>query len=314
METRKLGQTGVEVSALCLGAMYFGSRNDKETSYRILDAYIGAGGTFIDSANIYAFWIAGCHGGESETLLGEWMREHNNRSKLFLASKVGFGYEDVPKALTAKLIEDECNKSLKRMNIDTIDLFYGHVDDRNTPLEETMQAFDRLVKAGKVRYVGASNYLAWRLEQARLITEMKGWAQFCCVQQRYTYLRLRPGKSVAPQEMVNDDLLDYCKSTGLTLLPYSVLEGGAYVQKDAPLAPNYAYSDNEKRLEVLRAVAGETNSTVNQVIVAWMLHNSPLNIPLVAASTTERIQENLGALNLKLSADQMERLNTAGLN
>jgi aryl-alcohol dehydrogenase-like predicted oxidoreductase len=314
METRKLGHTGVEVSALCLGAMYFGTRNDKETSYRLLDTYIESGGTFIDTANIYAFWISGFRGGESEIVLGEWMRDRNNRSKLFIASKVGFGYGDVPKALNAKVIEEECNKSLKRMNIDTIDLYYGHVDDRNTPLEETMEAFDRLVKAGKVRYVGASNYLAWRLEQARLISEMKGWAQFCCVQQRYTYLRLRPGKSVSPQEMVNDDLLDYCKSTGLPLLPYSVLEGGAYVQKDAPLADNYAYSDNKKRIEVLWAVAGETNATVNQVILAWMLQSSPLIMPLVAASTTERLRENLGALNLKLSADQMERLNTAGLS
>jgi len=165
LKTQVLGQTGVEVSSLCLGAMYFGSRNDEATSYRILDQYVAAGGSFIDTANIYAMWVQGYHGGESETLLGKWMQERRNRQHMFIASKVGFNYQDVPISLSARWIEEECNKSLRRMNIETIDLYYAHCDDRETPLEETLEAFNRLVKAGKVRFIGASNYLACRGQQ-----------------------------------------------------------------------------------------------------------------------------------------------------
>jgi aryl-alcohol dehydrogenase-like predicted oxidoreductase len=314
MQTQKLGSTGVEVSALCLGAMFFGSRNDSATSYRILDAYVDAGGSFIDTANIYAFWVKGYHGGESESMLGDWMRERGNRSRLFVASKVGFGYPGVEVGLRARQIEEECEKSLRRMNIETMDLYYTHVDDRNTPLEETMQALDRLVKAGKVRFVGASNYLAWRLEQARWLSQINGWAEFCCIQQRYTYLRMKPGTSFAPQVMANEDLLDYCQNTGMTLLAYSVLLAGAYTRPDRAIPDQHAFEDTTKRLDVLRAVADETGATVNQVILRWMLQSSPVILPLIAASNEAQLQDNLGALNLQLSDEQMERLDTAGMN
>jgi aryl-alcohol dehydrogenase-like predicted oxidoreductase len=309
MDKLKLGQTGVEVSALCLGAMYFGTRNDAETSQAILDAYVEAGGSFIDTANIYAFWVGGFRGGESETVLGEWMRARNNRPDLFIASKVGFAYGDVGMGLRARQIEEECNKSLRRMNIDTIDLYYAHVDDRDTPLEETMQAFDRLVKAGKVRFIGASNYLPWRLEQARWISQVNGWAQFCCIQQRYTYLPLRPGTSFSPQVTANEELLDYCKNSGMTLLAYSVLLGGAYTRPDRAIPEQLSGPDNEQRLATLRAIAEETGATANQVILKWMLQSSPAVIPLIAASSNEQLQENLGALEIQLSPDQMDRLN-----
>jgi aryl-alcohol dehydrogenase-like predicted oxidoreductase len=310
MKTQQLGKTGVEVSSLCLGAMYFGSKNDEATSYRVLDAYLDAGGTFIDTANIYAWWVDGYKGGESETLLGKWMQERGNRDKLFIASKVGFGYGDVPKRLRASDIVSECDKSLRQMQIDTIDLFYAHVDDRTTPLEETMQAFDQLVKAGKVRYIGASNYLAWRLEQARWTSQVNDWAQFCCIQQHYTYLRLRPGMNVEPQVMVNDDLLDYVNASGMTLLAYSVLQSGAYTRPERALRPELRMGDNDKRLETLRQVADESGATINQVILKWMLNRSV--IPLIAASSEAQLAENIGALDVNLSAEQMERLNTAG--
>jgi aryl-alcohol dehydrogenase-like predicted oxidoreductase len=122
MQTQSLGNTGVQVSSLCLGAMYFGTRNDVTTSHRILDMYVDAGGTFIDTANIYSHWVSGFKGGESETLLGAWMKQHGNRDKLFIASKVGFGYPGVPVGLRAHQIEEECNKSLQKLGIDTIDL------------------------------------------------------------------------------------------------------------------------------------------------------------------------------------------------
>lgn len=311
MKTFPLSSTGIEVSALCLGAMYFGSRNNKATSYRMLDQYIDAGGTFIDTANIYAYWIEGFAGGESETLLGEWLRERGNRSKLFIATKVGFEYPGVERTLKAKVIEAECEKSLKRLGTDTIDLYYAHKDDRNTPLDETLEAFNRLVQAGKVRYIGASNYLAWRLEEARWISQTKGWVDFCCVQQRYTYYHPKPGASFDPQTAVNGDLLDYSRQRKMTILAYSVLLGGAYNRKDRPVSEQYISAENDARYETLRVIAAETGATLNQVILAWMLHHDPPVIPLIAASTDEQMAENLGALAVRLSPEQMQRLNQA---
>lgn len=312
MRTISLGKSGVNVSVCCLGAMYFGSRSDKKSSWQLLDQYVEAGGTFIDTANIYARWIPGFAGGESETLIGEWMRERKNREQLFIASKVGFEYPGVERGLPAWRIEEECNKSLKRLGIDTIDLYYAHVDDRQTPQEESLKAFDRLVQAGKVRLIGASNFLAWRLEEARWISRTQNFAEYCCIQQRYTYLRPHPGASFDPQIAANDDLLDYCRARGITMLAYSPLLGGAYSRTDREIPPQYAGTDTENRLTELKTVADDVGATVNQVVLAWMLHSDPPVIPLIAASTKAHMQENLDTLNVTLSADQMESLNNAG--
>ena len=312
METRPLGHTGVDVSALCLGAMYLGSREGKDVSYSLLDQYLAAGGSFIDTANIYAHWVPGGKGGESEILLGQWLKERSNRQKIFLASKVGFNYSEQESGLTARQIEVEAEKSLRRLGVDTIDLYYAHCDDRNTPLEEVMEAFNRLVQAGKVRFIGASNYLAWRLEKAYWVSEMNGWAKFCCIQQRHTYLRPRPGTTFEPQIAANDDLLDLCRSEGVTLLAYSGLLSGAYTREDRPVPEEYRGPDTDARLAALRAVAKETGFSPNQVILAWMMQSDPAVLPLIAASTGAQLQENIDALNLQLTTDQLARLSEAG--
>lgn len=312
MRTVPLGLSGVEVSVFCLGAMYFGTRNDLTSSYRLLDQYVDAGGSFIDTANIYAWWVPGFRGGESEELLGGWLRARGNRSRIFLATKVGFQYEGVERGLRADQIAAECDKSLRRLGIETIDLYYAHVDDRQTPLEETLAAFERLVRAGKVRYIGASNYLAWRLEEARAISRAHGWPEFCCIQQRYSYLRPKPGARFDPQIAANDDLLDYCRVRGLTLLAYSPLLGGAYTRADRSFGAQYQSPDADARLAALDAVAAEVGATRNQVVLAWMIHSQPCVIPVMAASTPEQMAENLGALEVRLSAEQMARLNEAG--
>jgi aryl-alcohol dehydrogenase-like predicted oxidoreductase len=185
------------------------------------------------------------------------------------------------------------------------------VDDRITPLEETMEAFDRLVKAGKVRYIGASNFLAWRLEKARSVSQANNWAQYCCIQQRYSYLRPKPGASFGAQIAANDDLLDYCRSENVTLLAYSPLLNGAYTRPDRDYQEQYIGPDSDARLATLRAVAEETGATANQIVYAWMMHSDPPVIPLMAASTDEQMKENLGALDITLSAEQMEKLNKA---
>ncbi len=313
MNTVPLGRSGVNVSALCLGAMYFGSSTDKETSWQLLDQYTEAGGSFIDTANIYARWVPGCSGGESETLLGEWMRERKNREQLFIASKVGFEYPGVERGLPAWRIEEECDKSLKRLGIDTIDLYYAHVDDRQTSQEETLEAFNKLVSSGKVRLIGGSNFLAWRLEEVAWISRTRNWAEYCCVQQRHTYFRPRPGAKFAPQVAANDDLFDYGRNRDITILAYSPLLKGAYSRADREIQSQYVGTDTDARVAVLKSVAGETGATVNQVVLAWMLHSDPPVIPLIAASTSQQMQENLDALGVTLSTEQMERLNTAGV-
>ncbi len=305
-----LGTSGEKVSALCLGAMYLGTRNDAASSFALLDQYVEAGGSFIDTANIYAHWVPGFQGGESETVLGQWMRERGNRQNLFIASKVGFNYPGVGRGLSARQILTECDRSLQRMGIETFDLYYAHVDDHQTPLEETLEAFDRLVQTGKVRYIGASNFLAWRLEKARWTSRTNGWAEYCCIQQRYSYLRGKRGSSFDPQLEASDELVQYCRAERVTLLAYSALLGGTYTRPERDPGEQYHGPDSEARLAELRAVAAETGATANQVVLAWMLAQGVL--PLIAGSTHEQLAENIGALEVRLSDGQVARLNAAG--
>ena len=312
MKTVPLGKSGVDVSIYSLGAMYFGSRNDRATSYRMLDRYVDAGGSFIDTANIYAWWVEGFRGGESETLMGEWLAERGHRNRLFIASKVGFQYDDVTRGLTAAQIETECNKSLRRLGVDTIDLYYAHVDDRNTPQEETLAAFDRLVRAGKVRFIGASNFLAWRLAQAHALSEQHGWPDYVCLQQRHTSLRPKPGANFDPQLSLTEELVDYCRNNQVTLLAYSSLLSGAYQRADRPVPDEYRGPDADARLAALRSVAAAHGVTPNQVILAWLVQHQPPILPVMAASTDAQMAENLAALELVLTQDELEMLDKAG--
>lgn len=166
MKKVALGDTGTSVSELCLGAMHLGSNTPGDVSVQILDAYAERGGAFLDTANIYNRDAPNCCGGESETLIGKWMNDRGNRGRLFIATKVGMVYPGQQAGLRAGQIEQECNKSLKRLDTDVIDLYYAHADDRDTPLHETLAAFDRLVATGKVRHIGASNYQPTRLVEA----------------------------------------------------------------------------------------------------------------------------------------------------
>ena len=174
-----------------------------------------------------------------------------------------------------------------------------------------LEAFDRLVQAGKVRYIAASNYRAWRLEQAKWISQTNGWAEFCAVQQRYTYLRPRPGASFGPQLAANDDLFDYARRNRFTVLAYSAMLGGAYTRPDREFDEQYRSPDNDHRLAVLREVAQEAGATASQTMLAWMLHSDVPTIPLIAASSADVMADSLGALEVSLTPDQMQRLDNA---
>ncbi len=314
MKTQQLGTNGPRVSSLCLGAMYFGSTTDEETSIALLDQYYDAGGRFIDTANAYARWVPGCRGGESESLLGRWMHDRGNRKELFLASKVGFPspIDDLEFGAGARQIERACEASLKRLRTETLDLYYVHADDRVSPLEERLEAFDRLVRTGKVRFCGASNIMEWRLEEARWIAKGHGWAEYCCVQQRYSYVRPQAGAIYDPHVSVDEEFLDYVRNRGLTILAYSPLLSGAYSRSDREFPEQYQGPDTDIRMGALREVAEMQGATVNQVVLAWLLQSNPAAIPVIAASTKEQLSELLASLSVELPADQLERLSSAG--
>lgn len=313
-----LGKTGMQVSALALGCLNFGSRTDKETSYRLLDEYLESGGNFLDTSNNYAFWNDGCFGGESELLLGQWLKERGNRDRVFVATKAGAkpafpgaGFENI-EGLGRKAIEHAIDESLKRLGIDYIDLYYAHIDDMDTPLEETLEAFNGLVLAGKVRAIGCSNYRVSRVKEAHSISLARHWPSYCCIQQRYTYLRPNPGADFGIQISANEELLGYCKSRDdFSLLAYSPLLNGAYTRQDVPLPKQYEGPAAQARTRVLQEVAAETEGTLNQVVLAWLLQNPPTTIPVIAASRSEQLRENIGSMDIRLSHEQLERLNRA---
>lgn len=312
-----LGTSGIAVSSLCLGCMYFGTRTDADTAFRLLDAYYDAGGRFLDTANNYAFWETGGRGGESETLLGQWMRKRGNRHEVILATKVGArpaiaggGFESA-EGLSARAIEQAVEESLRRLDTDSLDLYYAHIDHRATPLHETLAAFDTLVRAGKVRAVACSNMMAWRIAAAHATSTAHGWATYCGVQQRHSYLRPVPGADFGVQEYASRELLDYCAANDVTLLAYGPLLAGAYTRDDVPLPVPYRGPDSDARLATLAHVAAETGATPNQVVLAWMLRGTPTTIPLIAASTEAQLRENLGALDVALSPEQLHTLTAA---
>lgn len=314
MKTVALGHSGEQVSELCLGAMYFGTKQDEAESYRLLDMYIDAGGRFIDTANVYSRWVEGFSGGESESLLGRWMKARGNRNDLFIATKMGSPYEDVPASLAAKYVEQEVEKSLKRLGIETIDLYYAHRDDPDTPQDEHLTAMDKLVRAGKVRHIGASNWSAWRLEGAWQLCEANGWTHHVAVQQRHSYLIPRAGWTPSVHTYANDDLLGYCTVRDLALVAYSPLAKGAFTRADRELPNVYTGPDNDARMAALKSIAAEIGATANQVVLAWMMQQSaPKIIPLFSASTPEQMEENLGAVDIELSTEHMQQLTAAGL-
>jgi aryl-alcohol dehydrogenase-like predicted oxidoreductase len=338
MQKVALANTGEHVSQFCLGAMLMGSTIDKTTSYQMLDCFVDRGGDFIDTANCYAWWMGKGEfvGDESEMLLGQWMKERGNRDKIFLATKVGARIDNpqalrdaqgnvywdrVPQAyqgLAAATIRQNVEGSLRRLQTDVIDLYYAHIDDRSTPLEETLGALNDLVQAGKVRYIACSNLRTWRLERALNISAAHGWAAYVAAQQEYSYLRPKAGANLGISVHIDDEMLDYFRSNNnTTLVAYSPLLKGIY--DDAEKRMNYynwhLYNtdDSRARLDALSSMSQELGVSNSQLVLAWLLHHDPRVIPIIAASRMEQFEHNLGALTIHLTADQMTRLNSASV-
>jgi aryl-alcohol dehydrogenase-like predicted oxidoreductase len=308
----QLGTSKVEVSALALGTDLIGSRIERERSFALLDTFHEQGGNFLDTGNFYASWIPGCRGGESETTIGEWMKDRRNRDEMAISTKLAFDYPGSPGGLSTGEIVRECEKSLKRLQTDRLDLYQAHRDDRSVPIEETMEAFDRLVKAGKVRALGASNLPLWRIAEANVIARSNQWTTYSVVEQRYTYLRPRHGADFGPQIFLSDDLKDYASYYGITLMGYSILLRGAYIRSDRDFPIQFAGEDSTQRLEALQAVSREAGCSPAQAIIAWMRQSTPPVVPIIAASQEEQLRENIEALNITLTDAQMQRLENAG--
>lgn len=308
-----LGQSGIRTCAAPLGAMYFGTKQDRAASFALLDHYVALGGDFIDTANIYAHWVgdAWC-GGESETILGDWLKARGNRNNVTIATKVGIAYGEVPTSLAAPRIIEECEKSLKRLGIETIDLYFAHRDDPSVPQEEVLGAFARLIEQGKVRAIGASNFTIDRLAAAHEIVRLSGLPRYDVLQQRYTYLPLRRGAYKGPQVVLSPDMSAYCIRAEVSVMAYSVALGGAYNRyPNTDLPEEYRMETNRTRMAVLGEVARELGVPPQQVVLAWVWGQQG-HMPLVAGSSAAQFDENFAAMDLVLSPEQIARLDDAG--
>jgi aryl-alcohol dehydrogenase-like predicted oxidoreductase len=327
MKYRVIGtdpKTRREVSVLSLGAMLFGTVTDEDTSLAILDRYVEAGGTFIDTSGNYAYWVNGTQGGESEELLGRWRRSRGITSEVVIATKLGGrpltpggSFMTNPEGLSAKVIRESSERSRERLGMATLDLLYAHIEDPATPLAETVEAFAELVAEGSVGLLGVSNHWAWRVERARTLAAVAGLPGYEVLQYHYSYLRPRtdlPGP-VSPdgeQGILGGDLLSYLRAEPqLALVAYTPLLSGAYVRQDKKLEPEFEHPGTPARLAVLREVAKEAGATVNQVVLAWLTGGGIPMIPLVGASSIAQLDENLEAVDLELTAGQRERLDMA---
>ncbi|MCI3226843.1 aldo/keto reductase [Streptomyces sp. NP-1717] len=322
MRRRRIGGPGGPLaSALCLGALPFGSSVDEKTSFAILDRFVEAGGNLIDTANNYAFWIPGSTGDESETTVGRWMASRGVRDEVLISTKAG-ARPSVPgtgletaEGLSAGVIRQAAADSLRRLGTDRIDLYWTHIEDRSVPLEETLGALDELVKVGRAGLVGCSNHTAWRTARARDLSRANGWAAYTCVQQRQSYLQPRfdTGLPESGHVHVTPELLDYVRSEpDLTLMAYSALLSGAYTRTDKRLPAAYDHPGTAARLAVLREVADELGASPNQVVLSWLMGADPAVLPIVGVSSVAQLDDVLGALEVELPAGTRARLDVAG--
>ncbi len=316
MLMRKLGRTGLRVAALCLGGNTFGWTTDQKASEAVLDAYVEAGGNFIDTADVYSRWAAGNAGGESETVLGQWMAARRNRPAVVTATKVmgqmGPGPNDT--GLSRQHIVQGVEASLTRLQTDYIDLYQAHWDDRETPLDETLRAFDDLVRQGKVRYIGASNYVAWRLTRALWESDRRGYARYESIQPKY---------NLVFRDEYERELEPLCLEQGVGVIPYSSLGSGflsGKYRRGAEL-PRTARAGGVQKsymtdrgfavLEAVEKVAAGAGATPAQVALSWLAHRPGITAPIASATSPAQLAELLGGIELRLDDEARAALDRA---
>lgn len=330
MRTISLGRTGEQISQLALGCMLMGTSTDEPDSFAILDRYLAAGGSFLDTADCYAWWAGpGYTGGESESLLGRWFAQSGHRDEVFLATKGSAWVTDPDAARADRLTDAEkyagaagdtlrhaLDGSLRRLGVDHVDLYYVHVDDLRTPLEETLDALAGLVTAGKTRYLGWSNVSTWRLERIRQLCDRYGWPAPVALQQEHTYLRRRPGSDKV--SAVDDEQLRYLRAhDDVTLVAYSPILKGVYddpvKRRDLPQMHTYRGADSKARLAAVAKLAAELGVSGSQLVLAWLLHQrAPQRVALIGPRTVSQYDSAAAALNLTLDQTLLDALDAAG--
>jgi aryl-alcohol dehydrogenase-like predicted oxidoreductase len=305
-----IGRSGLRTPPLVLGGNVFGWTAAGEEAFRILDRFADAGGTMIDTADVYSAWVPGHQGGESETLIGEWLKRRGSREGIQIATKVGMLHRHGGGKLEGWRIAKAAEASLKRLGVDTIDLYYAHRDDPGTPMEEVLEAFDALVRAGKVRTLGASNFTAERLAEALAVSARLGLARYEVLQNEYNLLE---------RAEFENGLQALCLAEEIGVLPYYGLASGYLTGKYRSEA-DYGRSVRGDRMakylegrgpEVLAAldeIAAETGATPAQIALAWLAAQPAIAAPIASARTPDQLEELLGAMALGLSPAQLARL------
>lgn len=310
---RALGRSGLQVSPLCLGGNVFGWTVDRKTSFDLLDAWLDAGMNFVDTADSYSRWVPGNVGGESEQAIGDWFAASGKRHQVVLATKVGSDMGQGRKDLSARYIEPAIDASLRRLRTDYIDLYQSHWDDPATPLEETLTAYSRLIAAGKVRAIGASNLEPERLKEALQISAAYGLPRYESVQPHY---------NLCERGVYEGELQRLCVDNHLGVITYYSLAGGFLTGKyrDQPDAVLSARGEHVRRylnpaglaiLRALDAVATEHRATPAQVALAWLSSRPAVVAPIVSASTLQQLAELAASAHLRLSDAAIATLNEA---
>ena len=312
MEKRRLGQSNLEVSPLCFGGNVFGWTADEATSFKLLDAFVAAGFNFIDTADSYSTWVAGHKGGESETILGKWLKARGNREKVIIATKVGSEVAG-RKGLSKAYILSEVEESLKRLQTDYIDLYQSHRDDPATPVKETLEAYAKLVKQGKVRVIGASNFTADRLEESLQASRKHGYP---------LYQSLQPNYNLYDRADYESKLEPFCVREKLGVIPYFSLASGfltgkyrsqADLEKSArgKFVQKYMNERGLRIVDALKRVAEEHRSTPAQVSLAWLMARPSITAPIASATKLEQLNDLVEATRLTLDSSAIEILNEA---
>jgi len=313
---RPLGHTGLSAAPLMLGGNVFGWTAGRKEGFAILDAFVDAGGSLVDTADVYSAWAPGNVGGESETLIGDWLRSGGRRESLVIATKVGLLDGAGGKGLSASRIAGAVEESLQRLGTDHIDIYFAHRDDPAAPLEETLEAFDRLVRSGKVRALGASNYEADRLEAALKTSDANGWARFAVIEPRYNLIE-RDGYEGALQALALRECLAvvpyFALANGLLTGKYRSAEDVAGHAREQYLKPLFERANVHRVIAAMDEIAAQTGASMVSIAIAWMLAQPGVSAPIASVSRPEQLGDLVAGTQLQLDAAQLARLDGTGV-
>ncbi len=313
MEKRRLGQSSLEVPPITFGCNVFGWTADEKTSFALLDAWLDAGFNFLDTADVYARWVKGSTGGDSETIIGKWLKARGNRDKIVLATKLGIEMAPGKKGLSRAYMQTAVEDSLRRLQTDYIDLYQSHRDDPETPIEETLSAYADLIKAGKVREIGASNFSAERLAESLKISTAKGLPR---------YQSLQPQYSLVERDSFEGPLEDLCLAEKVGVIGYYSLASGFLTGKYKSKADaegrargrgveKYLNDYGFGVIKALEEVAAKYEAKPGQIAMAWLIARPSVTAPIASATTLEQVAELAEAAEIELDPESVAKIDAA---